>query len=369
MKPWRVRAGDVRHGLRHLLRQERNSPNRYRHLGLWRHGFASYSRDAYDFSRNGFDAYLSDFATPILTRRIADQGFTAVLANKLIFHEVLVDAFEPHLPRLFGIVIKGRFYERVDGEAYQSGAKLTSLLADVGRLVAKPVDGTQGKGVQVLSDTPSGLLRNGRPVTQEAVEALCSTWDQYIVTEFVEQHPYARAIFPGAANTIRVPVIRDPAFPDEAILPAAVHRFGTARSAPVDNRHAGGLACGVDPDTGRLSQAVNAVMGGARRNRWVEWLDAHPDTGTRFSTMSVARWEEVKQLVLAVSRTLPFLPYVGWDVIVTERGPVLIEGNDRMNPQLLQLHRPLLADPGMRALCERYGILGRRPFRDLLPTR
>lgn len=65
--------------------------------------------------------------------------------------------------------------------------------------------------------------------------------------------------------------------------------------------------------------------------------------------------------ILALAGRLSFLPYVGWDVVVTERGHAVLEGNHYCDVNLLQVHGPLLRDERVRALYARHGVLSRPP--------
>lgn len=49
--------------------------------------------------------------------------------------------------------------------------------------------------------------------------------------------------------------------------------------------------------------------------------------------------------------------YVGWDIIVTDDGYKIIEGNNYSDVNLLQIHRPLLADPRVRRFYLYHGII------------
>ncbi len=62
--------------------------------------------------------------------------------------------------------------------------------------------------------------------------------------------------------------------------------------------------------------------------------------------------------VLNLVRTFGFLNIVGWDVVVTESGSCLIEGNTTLvGARALQIHRPLLEDVRVRRFFEHYGVI------------
>lgn len=69
------------------------------------------------------------------------------------------------------------------------------------------------------------------------------------------------------------------------------------------------------------------------------------------------RWQRVRTELLALARRASFLPYVGWDVVVTDSAFTILEGNKYSDVDLLQVHEPLLRDPRVRAFYERHGIV------------
>jgi hypothetical protein len=168
------------------------------------------------------------------------------------------------------------------------------------------------------------------------------------VTEFVRQHAYADAIFPDATNTLRVHSIVDPETGTPAIF-RPVHRFGSAESAPTDNGSRGGYVAPVDERTGEIGRLV--VLDDPPRSR----PERHPETGCVVRGVTVPYWEDVRELVRDAADLHGQAPLVGWDVVVTGDGPVLIEGNARPSPILLQLERGLFEDRRMRRLFGRDG--------------
>jgi hypothetical protein len=209
-------------------------------------------------------------------------------------------------------------------------------------LIAKPVAGRGGRGVRRLEDGQAMPPRG-----------------TFLLEEPVEPHPYASAIFPGALNTVRVLVGRRSADTPPILLGAA-HRFGTARSAPRDNFTAGGVVAHVDIKTGSMS---GLLVSGFSRSRMV--LDQHPETGAQVYGRVVPEWPEILAAALRCSEVLPWLVYAGFDIALSPEGPVLIEINASLpNPNLIQMHRPLLADPVAREFFRSTGVISPQRARE-----
>ncbi len=55
--------------------------------------------------------------------------------------------------------------------------------------------------------------------------------------------------------------------------------------------------------------------------------ETHPDSGFRIADFQLPMMDEVRAFVDRVARVVPQVQYVGWDIVVTPTGPVLVEGN------------------------------------------
>lgn len=243
-----------------------------------------------------------------------------LLSSKLVFGNLLKGAGFPN-PEIFGFTCQGSWYFPKDGEQ-----RLRETLASGKRAVVKPITGSLGGDVSFIRD--SFELDRKYP-------------EDMLVTAYVEQAGYAAAIYPGSLNTIRILTIVPEKEPPRIL--AASHRFGGSQSRGVDNFSAGGMIARVDLDTGIMDRGVMID-----RNNKVVWSDVHPDTEAPIKGTQVEHWEAVKALVVELCRTFPFLRYVGWDIAVTDAGPVIIEGNNRPGPVLFQMYEPLLKDERTR---------------------
>ena len=56
--------------------------------------------------------------------------------------------------------------------------------------------------------------------------------------------------------------------------------------------------------------------------------EQHPLTGVEFAGYEIPFWKEVVDLVKNAHAQFYSLQSIGWDIVITEKGPVLLEGND-----------------------------------------
>jgi hypothetical protein len=317
---------------------------------LWclRNGFVPMCWDLYSLGENDPRDYLSDREREMSW--VLNWPYAGILDDKLGFEYMLRQLGAP-TPATLALIINGRLTPMDDGTDLTGGDWLRDRLDRRGRLVLKPIWGGKGYGISVIQRSPGGCRINGEEKTLEELEQRLSGMDRYLVAEYAQQAAYAEAIFPGSANTMRILTMHD----EDGVpfIAAAAHRFGAMRSrGPVDSWSAGGLSAGIDLETGELTAGVTSLEF-ARMERH----DHHPDTGTPIKGNRVANWDTIRNGIVGVARKLPFLPYIGWDVVATDSGFLIIEGNKQSNVGFLQVHRPLLRDPRVRAFYEREGII------------
>jgi hypothetical protein len=191
-------------------------------------------------------------------------------------------------------------------------------------------------------------------VNGSSVARLPDFGDSYIVTEFLKQHQYAARIYPKTTNTLRVLTMWDDEESRAPFVAFVIHRFGTARSFPVDNWGRGSLSAWVDGETGIVGPAAAAPTANS-----LEWHDSHPETKERIMGVKIPGWETIKARLLGLAGKCASVPYVGWDLVITDDGFSVIEGNNRTDVNLLQIHRPLLVDERVVRFYERQGVIRR----------
>jgi hypothetical protein len=276
------------------------------------------------------------------------------LNDKLLFARALA-ALDLGHPRLLAYVRRGRLISFAGAEPHAPAADwLAEAAARGSGIVLKPVIGLAGSGLLFLRRGRAGLTANGSAVGPGGLEQVVAGLDHYLVSELVEQAGYAAAIFPQATNTVRVLTLWDPG-PNRPFVAAAAHRFGNSRSLPVDNFHAGsgGLCSDIAIDSGRLGAAVVLDERGVLRRH-----ERHPESGAAIAGVAVPAWSEVLAAVLRAAAGFAESPFVGWDIVIGERGPVFLEANVPPSIHIWQVHGGLLRDPRARAFFAAQGMAG-----------
>ncbi len=313
-------------------------------LRMWLNGFVSEAWPCHSFDRNDLGEYVNDVVR--LKKACRFNGYYAIMLLDKLYFTKMLGGFGENLPSIFGLLRGGRFHLFDSPQTAPAGAVL-DLCGREGALVIKPIVGTRGEGVHIFRREADAWMLNGRAVASSELSMRLSGLEDYLVTEFVRQHEYARRIYASSTNTIRILTLWDEEDPSP-FAAAAVHRFGTIDSSPMDNWTLGGLSAKVDLETGRLGKAVSYPKGGKVRS-----FEKHPETCSRIEQIQVPHWEAIRTGIIEMARALPFAPYIGWDIVVTAEGFKVIEGNNTPGINLMQIHEPLLRNPRVRKFYEK----------------
>lgn len=108
-------------------------------------------------------------------------------------------------------------------------------------------------------------------------------------------------------------------FPDgEPLLIASFLRMPSSHTTIGHDRHV--LLSAVDVETGRMGPGLFREITKGR-------FDRHPDTNAPITDRLLPGWGEKVALTLAAHRTLPWMPFIGWDVVESDDGLFLLEAN------------------------------------------
>lgn len=325
-----------------------------RRVRAWTHGYRSEAMLLYRSDKPWREGYLSDGAQ---FRTVNISGWNVVLtSNRLAFHG-LMTGITDRLPQLHGHAYLGSFTPAGGGRALPLADAIRELLRRQRRLIAKPLFGSSGgRGVLRLEqDGVTGrILCNGQPLEDASILETRRLMGNHVVTAFVEQAEYARRIYPEASNTLRVQTMVDPET-CQAFCALAMHRFGTSVTRPYDGWGEGGLITPVDLESGRLGTGVLRPRGG---RSYVPRTDVHPETGMPVRGVVIPAWATLVREMLEVADAVgDRLPYVAWDILVTDDGFAILEGNSYPSFQAMQLWGPVLDQPRIRRFFVDHGVV------------
>ncbi len=145
-----------------------------------------------------------------------------------------------------------------------------------------------------------------------------------ILDERVIQHPDIARLNPDSVNTVRIYTLM---IKDTCHFIAAEFHIGRSGQV-IDNYMKGGLAAGIDLETGALMGAGFDLSGNT--------YAAHPDTGVDIVGFTIPNWPEVLRFTEECARTCP-LAIVEWDLAVRENDCVLIEANPNVRNSEIQM--------------------------------
>lgn len=182
--------------------------------------------------------------------------------------------------------------------------------------MSKPYDGLGGADVK---KEYSKNIENKEDYFNNAIQ------NRIFLEELVVQHYGMNRLCSTSVNTMRIMTFNNHGKPQ--ILWMGL-RVGNGINA-IDNFHAKGMAVNIDINTGKLvGNAIDKDL-----NEYVE----HPTTHIKFDGFQIPCFEEAKKMVLEACLESDKILVVGWDVAISDKGPVIIEGNRRPGFDIVQV--------------------------------
>ena len=182
--------------------------------------------------------------------------------------------------------------------------------------VMKPIDGLGGDGVK------KDKLSN-----YKNVEELYNTMkkNNTFIEEIIIQNKEWGKISPNSINTLRVMTSN---VNGNVKIFCIMARIGNGINF-ADNFHQGGVGVYVDTEKG--------VLKGNAINKDLEEFEYHQTTNIKFDNYKIPFFDKVSDLCIEAAKKIPEVNIIGWDVAITDNGPLIIEGNNGPGFDLIQV--------------------------------
>jgi len=251
-----------------------------------------------------------------LSNKLHKFQYSSTLRNKLSFALYMEEKDFP-VPKLISFNYGNRFYYNTTLQLINTEEGLLLFMSTIFKetnitsIFIKSITGMGGSGCFLL--TRKNLTTE---IKQYAKEILSNDFIHQLV---VEQHAAINTIYQHSINTIRFDTYIDKK--GKTHILSAFMRFGAGGSF-VDNSSSGGMYLSVDIEKGKLVGKSHQLMKNGGKQ-----LERHPDTNTLFDGFAIPYFQESKILI---KKAVSYIPdrIIGWDVAISNNGPILIEGND-----------------------------------------
>lgn len=240
-----------------------------------------------------------------------------ILENKTLFYKNYGDFFVHKVADIQDL-------ENIPGRAEEI------LSNRSGKIVFKVADGNCGANVEVAE------CQNFE--TDKLISYMKSA-GYGIVEEFIQQHPELNRLSPSAVNTVRIFTQLN----NQGEVEILGCRLRISVNSTVDNMAAGNLAAPIDMETGIIGGP------GVYSDITKPEMERHPITNIKIPGFQIPFWRETLDMVRKAALLQKENRSIGWDIVITEKGPGLIEGNHDWCKLLWQLPvkrglKPLLMD-------------------------
>ena len=279
------------------------------------------------------------------------------LGKKSKFFKFCLKKEVPVVPVLMEILADGTIID------YREGLHFPGELPKE-NLFCKPNRDNEGEGAEVWFWKGEQNFQNpeGKNLcSQELLETLINLARQhksgsYIVQPLALPHHDLAVFRKNATPTLRL--ITYVNLDGKILVDSGMFKFSVDPLNVVDNANAGGMIAPIDLDTGMLGAAVDDglnVLG----TRW----EKHEDNNALIKGRILPFWKETLDVVKKGHALFPYRLLIGWDVLITEQGPVILEGNSQ--PGLCFIQRAHLQPMGKMGVGKAVASYCRRAVKTL----
>lgn len=186
------------------------------------------------------------------------------------------------------------------------------FILDKEKLVCKPIDNCGGKGIEIISIDKSSF-KNEYNILKLYNSIMKK--EQFLLESVIIQHSDLSKLYSGSVNTLRVITFLDDTGHTKILN--TILRIGN--NGNVDNFSSGGMYTFVNEEGTVYVPAIDE-----KGRVYYE----HPKSHENIVGFKVPNFDKVSEFVDKLSKKVPTIRYVGWDIVITNEGICVIEGNE-----------------------------------------
>ena len=317
------------------------------------HGFSPKEYIWYDFPNNDYRNYVP--LRKNYQNRYINGNFNAILANKIIFGNyiktVIKSINKMHVIESIGFIENG-YLQPLHNDIIPGDFISLIPFIEKNGIVLKPYLGDGGEGVMIISKEKDYFLIGTEKVDWDEIVSKLKELNNFLIQEKFIQRGISNDIYAGSLNTMRIGTMIDPVT-QQAFIAYAVHRFGSIKSVNLDNVNKGGLAVMIDLETGKLDRGYSLSKEGDK-----EVYEVHPVSLKPILNEQIPDWKDLCNSLVEMAARMPYLKYVGWDVVLSDGELYLLEGNVSPGLPLIQMFKPMTHFPAAWNFFKHYKYVG-----------
>ena len=172
-----------------------------------------------------------------------------------------------------------------------------------------------GKDIFKLDIVNGDIYVDNMQSTKSDLKKLFST-GRFVLQKTISQHEELNKLNANCVNTLRIITIDSG---DKVFVLGSFIRIGVGKSV-VDNTAQGNLVCGINYDGTLFKEASDHLSD-------KKWITQHPDNGFVFEGFKIPYFTDSETLCILMHQAFHRFFIIGWDIAITDTGPVVIEGN------------------------------------------
>ncbi|MDD4706269.1 MAG: sugar-transfer associated ATP-grasp domain-containing protein [Bacilli bacterium] len=253
-------------------------------------GYYDYQEfEFYNLNHKLRKTYLTRVKNNKIIKKYNEKSAFYKLDNKLEFNKI----FKDYIKRDYLFINKNNY------KVFQQFVKKHK------QFIVKPLDGEGGYGIQKINITNKTDLK-------KIFNDLLNN-NQVLIEEYIDQHKKIAELYSNSVNTLRLFTFYDG---NNTYILNSVFKLGNG--GVIDNFSSGGMYTFVDENGKIIVPAID-------QNDNIYYI--HPITKKDILGFTIPMYEEACQLVKEAAMLVPEIKYIGWDVAITNKGPLIIEGN------------------------------------------